>query len=475
MVTNPNYKPGVGRLATDRYDFQSHVDGGAFYHKASSIKLDTPITINVTLTNDVQTALTALKIQVDSVGTPADSTAVSKGIIQLAGDIGGTATSVKVTGLRGTPVANLVPTNGQVLKFNSGSGNWEPSTSSTFVTGGDVGGVSGALVVNGLRTIPLDGGSIGDGMGLVYDFGTNSWKYTFMIKYDAGQINYFDSSLNFTTGGININGTSTVSLAGAGTFLNVGSGTIANFNTGSRLNFNENAKLDMVLGATSNLEVKDGLITVNGASNGFIYLLKNQSIIADNGIALGPNNVGSIILNKSTDWISFGGSGRTVIRNFDLVVSNSGNWERNGPNGAISNSLLGASYIENISIDIGSEFNGARLKSIILSTMSYNPTNAAIPTGSSTAVGGLTINYRQVFPMSGSNVDIGSTAVFSYSTSTNFNDLITIDLTASNHIISANNIYYVRLDANSNAARDPHTRFIYKGRITVDQIYNQKI
>ena len=134
MVTNPNYKPGVGRLATDRYDFQSHVDGGAFYHKASSIKLDTPLTINLNVTNDVQAALGQLKIQVDAVGTPADATTISKGIIQLSGDIGGTATSVKVTGLRGFPVANLTPTNGQVLQFNDGTGNWEPSDSITSFT-----------------------------------------------------------------------------------------------------------------------------------------------------------------------------------------------------------------------------------------------------------------------------------------------------------------------------------------------------
>ncbi len=36
----PNYKKDIGRLATDRYDFQNHIEGIAFRHKAKQIDLE---------------------------------------------------------------------------------------------------------------------------------------------------------------------------------------------------------------------------------------------------------------------------------------------------------------------------------------------------------------------------------------------------------------------------------------------------
>jgi hypothetical protein len=38
----PNYKPGVGRLVTDRYDFENHVEGNAFRHNALAIDMANP-------------------------------------------------------------------------------------------------------------------------------------------------------------------------------------------------------------------------------------------------------------------------------------------------------------------------------------------------------------------------------------------------------------------------------------------------
>jgi hypothetical protein len=55
-----NFTPGTGRLALDRYDFKDHVDGTDFKHTATGIDLSTPITIDGTPYNDVQSALAAL-------------------------------------------------------------------------------------------------------------------------------------------------------------------------------------------------------------------------------------------------------------------------------------------------------------------------------------------------------------------------------------------------------------------------------
>ncbi|WP_312900657.1 tail fiber domain-containing protein [Chryseobacterium taichungense] len=56
-----------------------------------------------------------------------DATTGVKGIVQLAGDMGGTAVSPKVVGIQGIPVTNSTPANGQVLKYNTTTSSWEPA------------------------------------------------------------------------------------------------------------------------------------------------------------------------------------------------------------------------------------------------------------------------------------------------------------------------------------------------------------
>lgn len=135
----PNYKNNVGRLATDRFDFQQHVDGARFRHKANQIDLYPTLNIDgyTTVTN-VQDALEVLQ----GIVTPpviADATTVSKGIVQLAGDIGGLATNVRVTSIQGRPVSTLSPNDGDVLTWNNSIHSWTPSSASTtFTAGGDL-------------------------------------------------------------------------------------------------------------------------------------------------------------------------------------------------------------------------------------------------------------------------------------------------------------------------------------------------
>lgn len=47
------------------------------------------------------------------------------------GDITGTFSNFTVTGLRGNPISNVLPTNGQVLSWNNTLGQWEPTSVST--------------------------------------------------------------------------------------------------------------------------------------------------------------------------------------------------------------------------------------------------------------------------------------------------------------------------------------------------------
>lgn len=111
--TVPNFNPGsLARIATDRYDFQNHIDGYSFRHVANNIDVSPPITISSVDYTNVQTALAALAaVIVPSVTVP-DASLTTKGILQLIGDLGGTATNVRVIRIQGNSISNLAPTNG---------------------------------------------------------------------------------------------------------------------------------------------------------------------------------------------------------------------------------------------------------------------------------------------------------------------------------------------------------------------------
>lgn len=146
MPLVPNFKPGIGRLVTDRFDFQSHIDGTNFRHVAGSIDLSPSITIGSTVITDVQTAIAALAGSIVVPAVP-DATTATKGIIRLSGDIAGTATNISVTQIKGTPLGTLTPALNDVLQWNGT--NWisaaiVPATSTTLGTvklAGDLAGV----------------------------------------------------------------------------------------------------------------------------------------------------------------------------------------------------------------------------------------------------------------------------------------------------------------------------------------------
>jgi len=149
-----NFRSGVGRLATDRYDFQNHIDGSPPYHKASIITLDPAIVIDSVSCTNVQTAITQLAPF--AVAVP-DATISTKGIIQLAGDLSGTATNIVASAsrLRGYDVSLIAPTiAGQVLTWSSASSYWYPAAIPVqFVPGNDLQGTSTNQEVIGITGI----------------------------------------------------------------------------------------------------------------------------------------------------------------------------------------------------------------------------------------------------------------------------------------------------------------------------------
>ncbi len=76
----------------------------------------------------------------------------------LAGDVTGTQVSTTVAKLQGRTVAGTSPSNGQVLKFNSTTSQWEPGTDETATAGGGGGTITGVTAGTGLS----GGGSSGN-------------------------------------------------------------------------------------------------------------------------------------------------------------------------------------------------------------------------------------------------------------------------------------------------------------------------
>ncbi|SDI29247.1 hypothetical protein SAMN05421846_10635 [Chryseobacterium taeanense] len=68
-----------------------------------------------------------------------DATTGTKGIVQLAGDLAGTAASPTVAKIQNKAVSSTAPTNGQVLKYNTTTSAWEPAadtdTNTTYTAG----------------------------------------------------------------------------------------------------------------------------------------------------------------------------------------------------------------------------------------------------------------------------------------------------------------------------------------------------
>ena len=69
-------------------------------------------------TNTTQLATTQFVQSALASATVNDASTTAKGIIQLAGDLSGTATSPSVSKIKGISVSGLVPTTGQVLTYN---------------------------------------------------------------------------------------------------------------------------------------------------------------------------------------------------------------------------------------------------------------------------------------------------------------------------------------------------------------------
>lgn len=182
----PNFKPGVGRLVTDRFDFQNHVDGYNLRHNASAISLSPVITIDGYPASDVQDAITKLTAFVSPPDIiVSDATLFAKGIVQLSGDLGGTAIAPKVLKIQGFNVSTQTPVPGQVLTWNGV--NWIPTTSiSSFAASNDLFGNNAAQTVVGIQSRPVANTLPSNAQVLSWVSSNNRWEPVSIIPSGTG-------------------------------------------------------------------------------------------------------------------------------------------------------------------------------------------------------------------------------------------------------------------------------------------------
>lgn len=212
----PNYKKDVGRLATDRYDFEEHIEGTRFRHNADAIDVVPNLVVGSSTSVNVLEALEALA---NAAQPPVinDATTGSKGILQLAGDIAGTAINVVVTRIQSKPISTLTPSGGDVLTWDGYSNVWKPSAATNaFSAAGDLAGNNVLQSVVSWTGIVFNAsvGHVIQSFGSVIDFSVNA-KPLFTQEIDPVNSGDIITIRAQSVTGVNKNGGSVTVAGGA--------------------------------------------------------------------------------------------------------------------------------------------------------------------------------------------------------------------------------------------------------------------
>jgi hypothetical protein len=135
-------------------------------------------------TNTTQIATTAFVLA--NSGTPADATTTTKGIVQLAGDLSGTAAAPTVPGLAGKESTITAGTTAQYWRGDKtfqtlnatavGLGNVNNTADTAKTIAGDVTGTLGASTVAKLQNRTVASTAPSSGQSLTWNAGTSQWE-----------------------------------------------------------------------------------------------------------------------------------------------------------------------------------------------------------------------------------------------------------------------------------------------------------
>lgn len=295
----PNYKPGVGRLVTSRFDFQNHIDGYSFRHDANAITLLPNVTVDGYVQGTVQEAIAKLATVVSPPDIIVnDATLFTKGIVQLSGDIGGTSGSPRVLKIQSFPISTQTPTNGQVLTWNGS--NWIPNTSvSNFTASNDLFGDNTTQTVIGIQGKSIANVNPTDAQVLTWVSLNNRWEPSTLTPSGTG-------FTTITSGVFDSNATSNIRYAGG------------KFQTDENIQYkNGSITGDLVWQPTSinkTITLPDTTDTLIGQATN--DTLTNKTInTSNNSLTATSQAAGDLLKNNGTSFIRFAkGSALQVLR-----------------------------------------------------------------------------------------------------------------------------------------------------------------
>lgn len=324
---NPNFKPGVGRLATDRYDFQHHIEGSAFNHLANQIVVSPSITVGAITVTDVQTALQVLS-GTFVVPTVPLATKTSTGIIQLGGDLNGlnsTGLSPQLSSLQGTTLSISAPITNQVLQWNGAA--WinaslvsaTTSTTGTIVLAGDLNGtgtISTAPKVSGLQGIPVNTTIPVNGNVLVFSAG--SWGPGSSAAVASATIGTSAGNLGVVTLGGDFSGSGSTALAPRTSGINGATVPAAGaLTTGNVLQVSGVASLTYALLADANIAVA---AAIQGTK--ITPAFGTQNLSTTGTAALGATTItGALVAGAGTAVNTLTGSSAVTTRTVTASVT----------------------------------------------------------------------------------------------------------------------------------------------------------
>jgi hypothetical protein len=283
VVPNYNKENSPGRLVTDRFDFQKHVNGEAFQHEAGIIVLNPAISVNGgPASSDLQEVITQINALVPQI-VP-DASGSTKGLVKLTLDLGGTAALPKVVGLQGFPITTSTPNMGDLLTWTGSF--WTPQALTSFSTLT----VSGNANINGILTT-------------VGGYNLNS---TGNAQVNSGAQLTVSATTNLT-----LSGQSTIITGGTGgVVINAGfSGLVINSFGGVV----SNSGLSVLIG---NVNIAKNITIGTDASNSMAVAATTQF---SNGVTIGTS-LSTNLLIKST----VGNSSQSTTFQGPLAFSNQG-------------------------------------------------------------------------------------------------------------------------------------------------------
>jgi len=207
------------------------------------------------------------------------------GGVAVGGDLGGISSSPTVTGLQGIPVSSAIPTNNQVLKYDSTDGAWEPGN---ITLAGDVTGSDQSNTVVKLQGRNISALAPSDGQILTWVNGSSDWR--------PQSINpNFGSQTISTTGSANLETiyTNTIDTSSSHV-LSIGASNASAVTIG---------KGGLAITIPGNLTVNGTTTTVSSTSLSVEGRIIHSNAVA--GIAPTPSNIGGLSVDRgSVDGIT---------------------------------------------------------------------------------------------------------------------------------------------------------------------------